>query len=473
MKYLITLTLCFLSTCLIYSQKQGCDDCFCVIENGNNYVIKREYDKAIKKYNVVLSSPSCDNNSKSEAENKLLEVFEKIQRERDDAITIKSRALKAEEKAKESLIAEQKAKEEAKAALKQAQISEQKAIEERNRSKTAEEEAKIAEERAIKERKKAKIAEEKSKRQAHIADSTTTDLQAVLDALYFYEDSLALAYNGSRFGFINKKGEVLIDYRYNETAPFDYRGYAKVKKDDVDYLIDTKGTEYRWTDDINTLDKSIEAVNFDGETGLNINTRQKILKNKQLNILSLHNCNIKKFPTKITQLKQLQTLDLSNNQLSAIPAEIGQLKELRILYLSNNQLSAIPTEIGQLKELRILYLSGNQLSAIPAEIGQLRNLQTLYLSYNKLSSLPAKIVELENLQTLDLRFNKLHSLPAEIGQLRNLQTLYLSYNDKLTSLPAEIGQLANLQNLDLWNTNLSKQEIQKIKKLLPNCVIRF
>jgi Leucine-rich repeat (LRR) protein len=63
-------------------------------------------------------------------------------------------------------------------------------------------------------------------------------------------------------------------------------------------------------------------------------------------------------------------------------------------------------------------------------------------------------------------------LTAEIGQLQSLQELYLEGN-KLTNLPAEIGQLQSLQRLTLNYNPMTEATIQEIKKLLPNCKIKF
>ncbi|MCR8649633.1 hypothetical protein A1343_17555 [Leptospira interrogans serovar Bataviae] len=44
---------------------------------------------------------------------------------------------------------------------------------------------------------------------------------------------------------------------------------------------------------------------------------------------------------------------------------------------------------------------------------------------------------------------------------------------KLTTLPKEIGQLKNLKRLELDNNQLSSEEKERIRKLLPKCKIYF
>jgi Leucine-rich repeat (LRR) protein len=80
--------------------------------------------------------------------------------------------------------------------------------------------------------------------------------------------------------------------------------------------------------------------------------------------------------------------------------------------------------------------------------------------------------QLQSLKWLDLQNNQITSVPDSIGQLQKLEYLYL-HNNQLTALPDSIGQLQSLKRLDLDNNQLSKNEQQRIKKLLPNCEIYF
>lgn len=68
--------------------------------------------------------------------------------------------------------------------------------------------------------------------------------------------------------------------------------------------------------------------------------------------------------------------------------------------------------------------------------------------------------------------NQLTELPKQIGELTNL--LYLEIgNNQLTTLPDEIKYLTNLQELHIERNKLSDKEKERIKKLLPKCVIHF
>ena len=97
----------------------------------------------------------------------------------------------------------------------------------------------------------------------------------------------------------------------------------------------------------------------------------------------------------------------------------------------------------------------------------------LYLSYNKLSNIPALAFgKLTGLNILSLSNNNLTSIPDSIGKLSQLKILNLSHNN-LTNIPDSIGNLSGLKELYLGYNNLSKQEQEKIKKLLPSTTIIF
>jgi Leucine-rich repeat (LRR) protein len=359
------------------------------------------------------------------------------------------------------------------------------------------------------------------------ADSAFQKADKLVKAFYFYAGRFALAYGDKGeygdnvFYFIDKNGdEVSKLRRWTKAEQFEWRGFAKVKKEEsgqlTDYLLDTMGNIYRAAFDEKDLTENIQALDLSGKY---LDVLPDILfRHTQLQVLLLRGNQLTRLPGEIGQLKNLTSLDLGGNQLTRLPDEIGQLKSLiwldlsinqltrlpseiwqlenlTLLELSVNQLTRLPTEIGQLKKLTSLGLYRNQLTMLPAEIGQLKKLTTLYLIRNQLTRLPAEIGQLESLIWLDLSFNQLTSLPAEIGQLANLTSLGLSGN-QLTSLPAEIGQLKNLTTLSLTDNQLkslpaeigqlknlstlylnknpiSKPEQEKIKKLLPGCRIEF
>lgn len=211
---------------------------------------------------------------------------------------------------------------------------------------------------------------------------------------YYYDGKFTLATEDNKFYFIDKAGKKNEKLgEWEKIEQFDgYPGFAKVTNRGKTYLLDTLGNKYKYADNINNIDNTVEALNL---------SYQKLLN----------------FPAKIWELKNLKILKISSNDLESLPPEIGKLTKLTWLDLYHNKLTDLPAEIWELTNLTTLCLTGNKLTSLPSGIGRLTNLTELYLDYNELTSLPAEIGELTNLTTLSLPFT---NLPPEIWKLTNL-----------------------------------------------------
>jgi len=271
-----------------------------------------------------------------------------------------------------------------------------------------------------------------------------------LGSYYFYDEKFALCnkdYKDDKLSyFIDKKGkEVDKLKRWCKAEPFnEYNGFAKVTDwNGIEYLLDTLGKQYKYSNDTNKIDNSIEALDL---------SKQNLLK----------------LPEKVWTLTNLKVLDISHNNLKSLPPEIGKLTNLNRLNLCFNKITILPPEIGELKELTELNLAHNEFTdGLPPEVGKLTNLTKLWLCTNKFTSLPPEIGELKELTELSLYKNKITSLPPEIGKLTKLTKLDLSCN-RFTYLPPEIGKLTDLTELMLLDNKFPKlppPEIGKLKKL--------
>jgi len=120
----------------------------------------------------------------------------------------------------------------------------------------------------------------------------------------------------------------------------------------------------------------------------------------------------------------------------------------------------------------VLDLHNQDLSTFPAEILTLKNLKQLDLRDNNITEIPEGIKELKNLEQLSMFTNQLQNVPNAIGELENLKMLDLG-NNPLENLPSEVAKLSNLEKLYLQNTKIVKKNQKQIKKLLPDCEIRF
>lgn len=113
-----------------------------------------------------------------------------------------------------------------------------------------------------------------------------------------------------------------------------------------------------------------------------------------------------------------------------------------------------------------------ELTEVPAQMCELTELSLLIIRNNKVETISPDIKKLTGLTKLDLTGNNIKTIPAEIGQLTELKTLNLSKNP-LTSIPDEIANCTNLKSLTLKETNLSKEEQEKLERLLPDTKIKF
>lgn len=430
----ITILLAFF--CLNVQAQKTCAKYDTAMKNGYEYLSKKKYDKALIEFQAAQIAGRECGIAIDKAADELRKVFQGLSYQRDEAINAKMVAVKSD----------------------------------------------IETKRALEVAKKEKIR----------ADSALSLANKLVNTIYFYGGKFALALksiNGKLYyGFVDKRGDAVIDYKYVKAEQFDNTGFAKVKKkyEDnsdslINFLLDTTGKEYKVAYKLSDLSKDVTALDLRGERLDRFPL--EIIQHTQLLVLLLGEQSFLSLPAEIGQLTALQILDLSVDSLPALPPEIGQLKNLQTLNLSYNTLRYLPPELGQLKALRTLNLIGHinlyneQFRTLPPEIGQLKALQKLNLSQNHLEALPAEIGQLTALQILNLNNNQLTDLPAEIGQLKNLQELDLGHREthlqtgilqlKLRVFPAGIGQLKNLQVLNLYNNQLTDlpPEIGQLKNL--------
>ncbi len=131
---------------------------------------------------------------------------------------------------------------------------------------------------------------------------------------------------------------------------------------------------------------------------------------------------------------------------------------------------SIEKALKNIERAKTLNLSSKEIKEVDPLIGQLVFLQELNLSQNQLKTLPEVIGQLVNLEFLYLSGNQIEVLPSQIGELRNLKGLLVNKN-QLKSLPKELGNLKNLRMLNISDNKIPEKDIEKIKKLLPDCHI--
>ncbi len=143
-------------------------------------------------------------------------------------------------------------------------------------------------------------------------------------------------------------------------------------------------------------------------------------------------------------------LDLSNSKLKEFPTVIFKFKNLQQLILTNNKLTSLPDNIGDFPYLAYLNVSKNKLTELPEGIGNLQSLNSFKMSQNKIKTLPESFFNLKAIEIIDFYSNPLSFDP-----------------DKFTKISGRI------KVIDVRNTNLSKEQCQRLQEVLPKAKIKF
>ena len=164
-------------------------------------------------------------------------------------------------------------------------------------------------------------------------------------------------------------------------------------------------------------------------------------------------------------LEKMTSLNLRVDQLTDVRS-LKKLTKLKHLDLEENKLSSV-NGLEDLKQLTQLYLSSNQLTDVKG-LENLTQLKTLHLINNQLTDVKG-LENLTKLTDLKLSNNKLTSVKG-LEDLKQLTGLHLSNN-----------QLSDVKGLELLtqliflylndNPNLTKAQIDELKKALPKCRI--
>lgn len=119
-----------------------------------------------------------------------------------------------------------------------------------------------------------------------------------------------------------------------------------------------------------------------------------------------------------------------------------------------------------------LSLAGQKLKSFPLEVLMFPNLQMLNLSQNRIDSIPPEIAVLQNLQDLNMMGNRLTKLPDALDDLQNLHSLYLSRN-RLYKFPHTMRGMQKLRFLDVTYNDLLIFELDWVRSVLPNCIVKY
>ena len=188
-------------------------------------------------------------------------------------------------------------------------------------------------------------------------------------------------------------------------------------------------------------------------------------------VLDLSGIKLAKIPDELEALPHLARLYLVGCGLTEFPKPVSEAKELVYLNLDRNRIQTLPEQLPS--GLRWLRLNGNGLTAVPEAMGKLGDLRRIYLNDNAIASLPDSFASLEALEDVALANNRLEAFPTVLVALPSLRNLDLRGNANITALPANIGEMKALRTLTLAGCRLPKEERDRIRQALPECVINF
>lgn len=254
---------------------------------------------------------------------------------------------------------------------------------------------------------------------------------------------------------------------------------------------------------ISTLPKEIISqsnlsfLNLSNNSCINKEDTYKHLKELQnLKQLEVKGCEI--LPSNIWNLSSLENINISDGTFSSIllneNVKKNQLIQLIATNCNNLDFSSLLPVLASstLKEISLggdkfngfnnvvlssnlisLSLQGSTLSNFKLA-NSLSNLQELNLSFNSITcqteflNTVSKISTLKHLNLSNCNFTY---LPSQISQLKNIESLNIS-NNKLTSINV-LYSLKQLKTLDISFCELSKSQIDNLKKELPNTEIIY
>lgn len=169
-------------------------------------------------------------------------------------------------------------------------------------------------------------------------------------------------------------------------------------------------------------------------------------------------------------LFNIEGLDLSEQALYGLPENIGILTNLTWLNLYSAKLETLPKSFKNLKNLTYLNFDDNNFKQIPNEIVSLSKLESL--TFGDILEIPQWIGNLSNLKILDLHSSEYDNFPESFAKLTALENLDVS-GTYIKTIPNYFTKFQNLKVLDISVTEISENELAKIRQMLPNTEIIF
>jgi Leucine-rich repeat (LRR) protein len=205
--------------------------------------------------------------------------------------------------------------------------------------------------------------------------------------------------------------------------------------------------------------------------------------------------NFTEFPPEVLNMPQLEELLIGHNPVSKLPDNLKSLKNLKRLSINATQIKEFSSDLSALESLETIGLDHNEFKKVPESILTIPNLKRLGLNNNKLTDLKFIDERLKGLESIYLYSNELKQIDCEIENLKSLKEL-LIFDNEIDSIPDCIASLTNLEKLEIWSNpikyvspeiqkltklksmriekdNLTEEQMETIRKWLPNTEINF
>ena len=134
--------------------------------------------------------------------------------------------------------------------------------------------------------------------------------------------------------------------------------------------------------------------------------------------------------------------------------------------LSRNRLRELPADLMLLTDLTYLIVSRNKLSSLPEWAVEMTDLKAFIADYNRFEEFPEELLRMPHLKQVSLGENFLRAIPLDIDAMADLEILSL-WGNVLARFPASLGNLEHLQVLDLLHNEMTVDEQDQLKALLP------
>lgn len=198
----------------------------------------------------------------------------------------------------------------------------------------------------------------------------------------------------------------------------------------------------------------------------------EVLNMPQLEVLLIGHNPISKLPDNLDGLRNLKRLSINATLIKEFPSDLSALENLESIGLDHNDFKNVPEPILTIPNLKRLKLNNNELTDLKFIDKRLEGLESIYLYSNELKQIDCEIKNLVNLKELLIFGNEIDSIPDCIGSLTNLEKLEI-WSNPIKYVTPEIQKLTKLKSMRMEKDNLTDEQMEEIRKWLPNTEINF